>query len=142
MFGAFILYAEKSSATDEQAIRTMFTQLGETWNRHDAKAYSELFSADVNFLTLDGQWVLGRDQLVKSITASFATYGEKGSNSIVAKSLKLIKKNVAVVEAESDLGLTGRARHSPGKVVTRLILVKEKGKWQIAAGESTRQTAG
>ena len=50
----------KGNAEDETAVRQVVAALGETWNRHDGKAYSLLFTEDMDFVTIGGNWVRGR----------------------------------------------------------------------------------
>ena len=49
---------------NEAQIRNVVqTQQQEAWNRHDAKAYSDLFTQDADLINVVGWWWKGRPQI-------------------------------------------------------------------------------
>ena len=57
---------------DEAEIRAVQTRQAEAWNRHDAKAYAELFEDDGDVVNVVGWWWKGRAEIEGKLTAAFA----------------------------------------------------------------------
>lgn len=61
---------------DEAAIRELETRQQDAWNRHDAKAYADLFSEDGDVVNVMGWWWRGapksRRSSLRPLSSSFA----------------------------------------------------------------------
>src|SRR5512134_2594520 len=58
--------------TDEAAIRVLQDRQAEAWNRHDAKAYADLFAEDGDVVNVVGWWWKGRSEIESKLTTAFA----------------------------------------------------------------------
>lgn len=65
---------KRLSPDDEAEIRAVALGQGETWIRHDAKAYGALFTEDCDVVNVVGWWWKGRAELESKLVAGFV-YG-------------------------------------------------------------------
>src|SRR6188508_1006753 len=57
---------------DEVEIRDLQTRQAAAWNRHDAKAYADLFTEDADVVNVVGWWWKGRAEIESKLAAGFA----------------------------------------------------------------------
>ena len=61
----------QAQRSDEAEIRSVAMRQGDTWRRHDAKAYAALFTEDCDVVNVVGWWWKGRAELEQKLTAAF-----------------------------------------------------------------------
>lgn len=61
--------AEQSQ--DETEIRNVETRQQEAWNKHDAKAYADLFTEDGDCVNVVGWWWKGLTEIEKKLTDAY-----------------------------------------------------------------------
>ncbi|MEO8945272.1 MAG: SgcJ/EcaC family oxidoreductase [Gemmatimonadaceae bacterium] len=61
-----------AQGADDTEIRSVVTQQGDAWSRHDAKAYAALFTEDCDVVNVLGWWWHGRLELETKLTAAFS----------------------------------------------------------------------
>jgi len=59
---------------DEQAIRAVMTEYGDSWNRHDMGAMAELFTDDVHWVNIVGWHWSGKTAVVTGHEAIHRTF--------------------------------------------------------------------
>ncbi len=127
----------KGNAEDETAVRQVVAALGETWNRHDGKAYSLLFTEDMDFVTIGGNSVRGRAELEKLMAWLFGGVYKDSPNTMTTKAIRFLKPDVAVAHAESEVVRSEHGEKVPLKTLMTLVLVKDRRAWLITAAENT-----
>src|SRR6266404_9698971 len=60
-----------SSEEEAAAIRQVEMKQQEAWNRHDAKAYANLFTQDGDCVNVVGWWWKGRAEIEKKLTDAY-----------------------------------------------------------------------
>ncbi|MFB3920402.1 MAG: SgcJ/EcaC family oxidoreductase [Terriglobia bacterium] len=134
--GARLALAQAGSAQDEEAIRKLHQSFAEAWTNHDATAMAKFWSEDGDFISPDGQFTSGRDRienyLAEAHTGDFAT----AKLAITVKSIRFLKPDVAVVNAEDEIS-GGRdwfdKPMASQKAIATSVVVKKDGQWSTAA---------
>lgn len=128
----------KGSAKDEVAILKLLADSVGAWNRHDAAAFSKLFADDADFTDVLGLVVQGRAAIEKLLGPLFATTFKESHVLPTGLRIRFIKSDVAAVD--STWGMSGYLDTADRKpslkkavMIVSLIMIKEKGKWSIAA---------
>jgi len=73
-----MISAGSAAATaDEAAIRAVALQQADAWNRHDAAAYSALFTPDCDVINISGWWWKSRAEMQGKLTRAFVSFPVK-----------------------------------------------------------------
>ena len=136
---ASLFAQEKTSkmSKDEALIRAAVKQMETGWNAHDAKAFSAPFAAEADYVVVNGMYVKGRDEIEKGHTGIFTTIYKDSRNIGTIKSVRFLRKDVAVVHTEWNLEFTAGGGKRKGHALSTMIMTKDKGKWSIAAFQNT-----
>jgi uncharacterized protein (TIGR02246 family) len=106
----------------------------DTWNRHDAKAFSSIFSSDADFTNVFGMKANGRDAVERFHTPLFATMFRDSRLSITDVSSRQIRSDVAT--ADLRWSMSG-ARDPQGNAwpdrngLISLVIALRDGEWLI-----------
>jgi uncharacterized protein (TIGR02246 family) len=124
----------RTRSTDEAAIQALYASYDAAWNKGDVKAMGALWAEDADHVEPDGRMVAGRAALERDLAARFAT-DLSGTRSVqTVEGVRLIKPDVAVVDAAYEV--TG-ARDAEGKALPPLqgryvdIWIRRGNTWQI-----------
>ena len=127
---------QKMSA-DEAAVRQVVQQVQDGWNAHDGKAFAAPFAADADYVVVNGMYTKGRDEIEKGHTGIFTTIYKDSRNIGTVKSVRFLRKDVAVVHVAWNLEFTAGGARRTAHALNTMIMTKDKGKWGIAAFHNT-----
>lgn len=132
----------RAQNSDEAAIRAVAVRQGDTWSRHDAKAYAALFTQDCDVINVVGWWWKGRAELESKLTAGFAYVFKESTLSITDVQVRLLAPSIAVAHARWKMS---GARTPPGipeprEGIQTLVFTKTAEGWLIAAFQNTHST--
>ena len=65
------IFGADQNENEAQIRNVVQTQQQEAWNRHDAKAYSALFTQDADLINVVGWWWKGRPQIEQKLTDAY-----------------------------------------------------------------------
>jgi len=131
--------AQKSEkmGPDETAVRQIVQHVQDGWNAHDAKAFAAPFNADADYVIVNGMHINGRDAIEKGHIGIFATIYKDSRNIAAIKSVRFLRKDVAVVHVEWNLEFIAGGKTQRGRAFNTMIMTKDNGKWGIAAFQNT-----
>jgi uncharacterized protein (TIGR02246 family) len=66
----------ENSAKDEELIRGVISEMTEGFNKHDARAASQMYTVDADFVTVRGERAKGASELERQLAAIFANTSE------------------------------------------------------------------
>jgi uncharacterized protein (TIGR02246 family) len=146
LFGAGGLMAQDSSAAGRASERETITAiLGEweqAWNRHDMRAFANLFHEDGVWILWTGNVWKGRKRIEEGHAEVHRTFYRNSVQRERLEELKFVGPDAAVVRFCSTL--TGDAR-APQKLVRSrkiLIVTRSDDGWKISWGQNTRFADG
>jgi uncharacterized protein (TIGR02246 family) len=117
------------------AIQQLLLDVDSTWNRRDAKGFSELFLEDADFRFFTGQMLQGRKEIEEFFAASFAElpadrrHETRGEQYRYLTPDLIIGNSVIFVYPE---GATEEQAHSR-PILSTGVAMKKDGRWRLAA---------
>ena len=135
--GLFAQEKESKMSGDETAIRANVKQMETGWNAHDGKAFAAPFAADADYVVVNGMHAKGRNEIEKGHTGIFTTIYKDSRNAATIRSVRFLRKDVAVVHTEWNLEFTVGGEMRKGHALSTMIMTKQNGKWSIAAFQNT-----
>jgi len=133
----FAQEATSKMSKDEAAIRANVKQMETGWNAHDSKAFVAPFAADADYVVVNGMYAKGRDEIEKGHTGIFTTIYKDSRNAATIRSVRFLRKDVAVVHVEWNLEFQADGKTLKGHALNTMIMTKDNGKWSIAAFQNT-----
>ncbi|MEJ7699855.1 MAG: SgcJ/EcaC family oxidoreductase [Pyrinomonadaceae bacterium] len=135
----YLFAQEKTSkmSKDEAMIRANVKQMETGWNAHDSKAFAAPFAANADYVVVNGMYSKGRDEIEKGHTGIFTTIYKDSRNAPTIRSVRFLRKDVAVVHVEWNLEFQSGGKMLKGHALSTMIMTKDNGKWSIAAFQNT-----
>lgn len=119
---------------DVQEIRKVLADFIDAWNKHDAKAFSMVFTVDADFTNVGGVSVHGRTEVERFHAPRFAIKFKYTNLKIIESKIRFIKPDVAAVDARWEM--TGAKNQEDQDITLRMgllnfVMTKECDKWFI-----------
>ena len=132
--------AAREYSKDEAAIRRVVAGLEEAWNRHDMKAWANLFTEDADFVNVTGRWWKGRAEIQRQHVDAHAVMFRDSTLKIDEVAIRFLKPDVALVHVRwntvGDKTADGSPRPPRTGIFTQ-VLVEQKGRWLVAGSQNT-----
>jgi uncharacterized protein (TIGR02246 family) len=119
---------------DEGLIKKVLTDFTDAWNKHDAKASSNVFSEDADFTNVRGASAHGRSEVEKFHAPRFTTTFKDTYQKITQSKIRFIKPDVAAVDAWWEMaGVKSPEGQDmpPRKGLLNFIMTKNSNTWLI-----------
>jgi len=130
-----MLSGQSPAQADEQAIHGIMDSFMDAWNRHDAKAWTAVFTDDADFTNVLGVSASGRSDIEQFHAKAFATIFKDSHQKYTAIKIRFIRPDVAAVDVHWEM--TGSTDPAGNPVPLRqgllnFTMTKSHDKWQIA----------
>src|SRR5436305_2082325 len=124
---------------DEAAIRALFQQMLDGWNRSDGNAFAAPFAEESDFVGFDGTYLKGRQEIASFHQQLFDMY-LKGTRLVgKVRGVRLLTPDVAVMHAVGGTVMPGQSDLEPERnSIQTLVVMKRDGKWRFAAFQNSR----
>lgn len=124
---------------DETDIRDVEKRQQDDWNRHDAKAYAELFTEDADVVNVVGWWWKGRSEIEKKLKAAYTYVFAESTLTITEVQVRFVDSQIAVAHVRWTMAgaRTPKGIPEPQQGIQTQVLQKQGGKWLIAAFQNT-----
>jgi uncharacterized protein (TIGR02246 family) len=130
----------ENSAKDEELIRGVISEMTEGFNKHDARAASQMYTVDADFVTVRGERAKGASELERQLAAIFATRAKEATQRTLDVTVRFVAPNVAVAHVTNELSGIVRPdgqRLPPHTELSIRVFAKADGVWKVAAFHNT-----
>lgn len=128
-----------AAPADNAAIRALALSQADAWNRHDAKAYADLFTANCDVVNVAGRWWNGRAELEREVSAAHTAMFKNSALTFTDVQVRFLTPQLAI--AHMRWTMTGAAPPSGFPQVKQgiqtLVVQKQAGQWLIDAFQNT-----
>ena len=133
------LHLQASQSDDEVAVRALYTQLMDGWNKGSGEAFAAPFAEDGHLIAFDGTHFKGRDEIVSLHQPLFDKW-LKGTRLVgKVESVRFLSPDVALMHALGGTVMRGKSRPAPERdSIQTLVAIKRNGEWRLAAFQNTR----
>jgi uncharacterized protein (TIGR02246 family) len=130
---------QKQDEADVRAVVASRQQ--DAWNKHDAKAYANLFTNDGQVVNVLGWHWKGKAEIEQKLNAAFAYVFRESTLNITDVDVRFPADNVAFAYARWTMNgaksPTGNPAQIPRQGIQLLVLEKKTGMWLITAFQNT-----
>jgi uncharacterized protein (TIGR02246 family) len=125
--------------TDEEAVRDLYRQLMDGWNRGSGEDFAAVFTEDGDLVAYDGTHFTGRDEIAPFHQELFDRW-MKGTRLVGrVKDVRFLIPGVALMHAVGSTVMRGKKEPSPERdSIQTLVAVRQDGGWRLAAFQNTR----
>ena len=126
-------------SADEAAVRGLYQELMDGWNRGSGAAFAAPFAEDGDLVAFDGTHFKGRDEIETSHQELFDRW-MKGTRLVgQVEDVRFPSPEVAVMHAVGSTVMRGKSEPSPERdSIQTLVAARESGEWRLAAFQNTR----
>lgn len=122
---------------DTEAVRTLYQQLLDAWNRRSAEAFASLFDEDGNVIGFDGSPMNGRAEIESTLRVIFADHPTAPYVGKV-RDARLLTADVGVLRAVVGMVPPGQTDLNPAvNAMQSMVAAKRAGGWRIALFQNT-----
>lgn len=137
---AALAQAAHKPGAEEGDVKAVAASFVDSWNRHDMKAFAELFAEDADFVNVIGMWWHGRAEIQKQHEAIHAARMKASHLAATRTEVSFLRPDVAVMHVRWEL--TGEAGPDgkplgPRTGIVTFVVARTAGKWSIVAGQNT-----
>jgi len=121
-------------------VKRQVDQFAERWNRHDMKAFAELFASDAEFVNVVGIWWKGRDEIYKAHQFTHSNMFKNSHLTVLETAIRSPKDGIVI--ARSRWRLEGHMAPDGGSLPPRTgllvnILQRTDTGWLIIDSQNT-----
>jgi uncharacterized protein (TIGR02246 family) len=126
-------------SADEAAVRDLYRELMDGWNRGSGEAFAAAFTEDGDLVAFDGTHFEGRGEIAPFHQQLFDKW-LKGSRLVGRiKDVRFLSPDVALMHAVGSTVMRGKSEPSPERdSIQTLVAVRQDGEWRLAAFQNTR----
>ena len=128
-----------TNPADESAVRGLYQQLMDGWNRGSGDAFAAVFTQDGDLVAFDGTHFNGRKEIAPFHQQLFDKW-LKGTRLVgQVKDVRFLSPDVAVMHAVGGTVMPGKTEPSPERdSIQTLVATRQGGEWRLAAFQNTR----
>ncbi len=129
--------SENQFSEDEKAVRGLYKELLEAWNRRSGAAFAALFEDVSNVVGFDGSMMNGQSEIKTELSRIFADHVTAAYVGIV-REVRFLSPEVAVLRAVAGMVPPGQTDINPAvNTIQSLAVVKREGRWRISLYQNT-----
>ena len=124
---------------DEAAVRGLYQQLMDGWNRGSGHGFAAVFTEDGDLVAFDGTHFKGRKEIALFHQQLFDKW-MKGTRLVgQVEHVRFLNPDVALLHAVGGTIMRGKTEPSPERdSIQTLVATRQGGEWRLAAFQNTR----
>ena len=124
---------------DEAAVRDLYRELMEGWNRGSGEAFAAVFTDDGDLVGFDGTHLKGRAEIATFHQELFDKW-MKGTRLVgQVKDVRFLSSDVALMHTVGSTVMRGKTEPAPERdSIQTLVATRQSGEWRLAAFQNTR----
>jgi uncharacterized protein (TIGR02246 family) len=124
---------------DEAAVRDLYQELMDGWNRGSGDAFATAFTDDGDLVAFDGTHFKGREEIAPFHQELFDKW-MKGTRLVGrVEDVRFLSPDVVLMHAIGGTVMRGKSEPSPERAsIQTLVAVRQDDKWRLAAFQNTR----
>ena len=129
-----------ANPADEEAVRGLYQELMDGWNRGSGTAFAAAFTEDGDLVAFDGTHFKGREEIAPFHQELFERW-LKGTRLVgEVRHVRFLSHEVALMHAVGSTVMRGKSEPSPERdSIQTLVATRETdGQWRLAAFQNTR----
>jgi uncharacterized protein (TIGR02246 family) len=128
-----------TNPADEAAVRTLYQELMDGWNRGSGGAFAAVFTEDGDLVAFDGTHLKGRKEIAPFHQELFDRW-LKGTRLVgQVQDVRFLSPDVALIHAVGSTVMRGKSGPSPERdSIQTLVATHQDGEWRLAAFQNTR----
>ena len=130
----------QNQGKDEQTIRNIILQMTEGFNNHDAKAATQMYTSDADFVNVRGDKYTGRVEIEEKLAAILSTRAKQSTLKTLNTTVRFVTPELAIAHVTNELsGLVDSAGLQLPSHQERSIrvFIKENNNWRVTAFHNT-----
>jgi uncharacterized protein (TIGR02246 family) len=130
---------QERAAADEAAVRALYQQLMDGWNRGSGADFAAAFTDDGDLVAFDGTHLRGREQIAAVQQKLFDRF-LKGTRLVGSvEQVRFTGPDTAVLHAVGNTVMRRKSKPSPERAsIQTLVAVRRDGRWRLVAFQNTR----
>ena len=131
---------DQKQEKDEQAIRDIILQMTEGFNKHDAKAATQMYTSDADFVNVRGDKYTGVAEIQEKLSAIFSTRAKQATLKTLNVKVRFVNPDLAIAHVTNELsGLIDSAelKLPSHQEISIRVFIKESGIWRVTAFHNT-----
>ena len=133
--------ATNTRAEDEAAIRENVKQMEAGWNTKQGTLFAKPFTADADYVVINGMFFQGRSAIEKAHQQIFDTFYKNTTISLSIRQIRFLRPDVALVHVSGHLEAPQNEKQLLADASMTMVMTREKQGWQIAAFQNTQIVA-
>jgi uncharacterized protein (TIGR02246 family) len=128
-----------ASAADEAAVRDLYRQFMEAWNRGSGADLAAVFTEDGHLVAFDGTHFCGRQEIAPFHQELFDKW-LKGTRLVGrVEDVQFLAPDVALMHAVGGTVMRGKSEPAPERdSIQTLVARRQDGEWRLAGFQNTR----
>ena len=125
--------------TDEAQIKNVLVSFAAAWNAHDMVKFTELFTADADWVNIRGSRWKGVDEIRENHVAIHKRFYSESRLEFVDVSVRMITPDVAVIHAKEIVAGSNVPKEAGIATDSQmsLIVIRRGAKWLVTNGQNT-----
>jgi uncharacterized protein (TIGR02246 family) len=130
---------QTSNPADEAAIRALYQQQLDGWNRGDGNAFAAPYIEDADFIGFDSTHLKGRREIASFHQMLFDKY-LRGTRLVgKVRSVRFLTPDVAIMHAVGGTVMPGQSDLEPERnSIHTIVAIKRDGEWRFTAFQNSR----
>lgn len=125
---------------DEQTIRDIILQMTEGFNKHDAKAATQMYTSNADFVNVRGDKYTGAEEIRQKLAAILSTRAKEATLKTLNTTIRFVNPELAIAHVTNELsGLVDSAglKLPSHQELSIRVFIKENDNWRVTAFHNT-----